>query len=73
MTQLVEIVEMLRSRPSVSASEMVDHIYGDDPEGGPLTALNVVYWHIWKLRQQGYEIETKRGWKDPSYRLVKAP
>lgn len=39
MTQLVEIVEMLRSRPSVSASEMVDHIYGDDPEGGPLTAL----------------------------------
>jgi len=54
----------------VSFSQMMDFVYGDDPEGGPLSIA--LYSHVSKARKKimplGWDIEAERF---RGYRLVK--
>jgi DNA-binding response OmpR family regulator len=46
------IYDFLRNHPEgVNRSEIADHIYADDPDGGPDT-MNVIAVHIHKMRKR---------------------
>lgn len=36
---------------------LIELLWGDDPEGGPLSARNSIHQYVLKLRQKGYVIE----------------
>ncbi len=40
---------------------IIDLLWGDDPDGGPLNAQNVIAVMVHRLRQQGHKIETWHG------------
>jgi hypothetical protein len=49
-----------------SLSELVDYVYREDPEGGPLGAGNCVAVAIMKLRRRGFPIRN-HPWRGYSY------
>lgn len=54
-----KIIERLRQGPA-TITELVDHVYGDDPTGGPLTADKVIEVTIHEMRKRGILIGFKR-------------
>ncbi len=40
----------------VSADDIVEHVYADDPDGGPLDARGSIRGAVYKLRRRGYPI-----------------
>ncbi|WP_164743056.1 winged helix-turn-helix domain-containing protein [Mesorhizobium sp. Z1-4] len=67
------IVRRLAWRPGlfVGTAELVDYVYRDDPDGGPLDANKCIQIAITRYRQQleplGWEIKTRFG---RGYRLM---
>jgi hypothetical protein len=54
-----------------SVQELVDVVYGDSEEGGPLWADTVIQVTMFRLRQRGLMIEThSRGRRALGYRLA---
>lgn len=56
------IIERLRAAAGawVSAAELIDFLYRDDPDGGPETADNSLRVEISRLRKSGAPIESHR-------------
>lgn len=58
-----------RAGEFVPGSELLDRLYGDDPEGGPVTAVNCVCVHVSRMKKKlephGITVE---GWRDGHYR-----
>lgn len=46
---------MVASEP-VAARDLADAVYADDPEGGPLTAVECVRTFVWRMRPDLAEI-----------------
>ncbi len=44
----------------ISLEAAIDLLWGNDPDGGPLYAKNIVAVTIHRLRQEGHKIETCR-------------
>ena len=70
------LVNILADRPDgVPVRDLVDLVYADDPDGGPLTAqrsLNVVAHHAnVQLRPQGYQIKSTWLGRGARYRIVR--
>ena len=70
------LVDILAGRPDgVLVRDLVDLVYADDPDGGPLTAqrsLNVIAHRAnAQLRPQGYQIESMWLGRGARYRLVR--
>lgn len=58
----------------VSTDRLVDALYCDDTEGGPLDARQVVYSYVYRLKKEAF----RHGWavhcrRHDGYRLVEAP
>jgi hypothetical protein len=69
-------VDILAGRPDgVLVRDLVDLVYADDPDGGPLTAqrcLNVIAHRAnAQLRPQGYQIKSMWLGRGARYRLVR--
>lgn len=45
----------------VSIPEMISYVWGDDPDGGPLTAGDCLSVHICAMRKLGFRIGTEHG------------
>ncbi len=45
----------------ISYDAIVDLLWGNDPDGGPLCAKNIIAVTIHRLRQEGHKIETEHG------------
>jgi len=65
------IVQRLARRPglAVTRDDMVEHLWGDAPDGGPLQArqliLKAIYEHGDKLEQYGWRLHRRPGgWGD---------
>lgn len=43
-------------RSPITPPDLVEAVYADDPNGGPLTAHQIVELYLWKLRRMGYPI-----------------
>jgi len=70
------LVDILAGRPDgVLVRDLVDLVYADDPDGGPLTAqrsLNVIAHRAnTQLRSQGYQIKSMWLGRGARYRLVR--
>jgi hypothetical protein len=70
------LVNILAHRPDgLTINNLVDLVYGDDPNGGPLTAprsLNVLAHRANKqLRAQGYQIKSAWLGRGAIYQLVR--
>lgn len=48
--------------------QIVDRIYGDDPDGGPLDAPAAIWREMHRLRGRGYALECVT-----TYRLTRTP
>lgn len=48
------------SMTAMSADDLVDYIYGDDPDGGPLCARDIIYNTIARLQNSGYDIQVSK-------------
>jgi hypothetical protein len=46
----------------VLKGELVEAVYGDDPEGGPLRPEKYICWAVMSLRRHGFPIRTHYGW-----------
>lgn len=60
-SDIAAIVDFLKSQPGRQAADdaILDYVYGNRSDGGPLGALNCLRVNISKLRREGYEIERK--------------
>lgn len=49
----------------VPYTHLIDVVWGNDPDGGPLMARGVLGIHIMNLRREGYRIESRHsyGWR----------
>ena len=70
------MVNILANRPDgLTINNLVDLVYADDPDGGPVTApssLNVMAHKANKqLRAQGYQIKSMWMGRGAIYRLVR--
>ena len=70
------LVNIIGNRPDgIPIGELVDQVYADDPDGGPVTAPRSVNVMIHKanaqLRQQGYQIESMWLGRGARYRLAR--
>ena len=70
-TESVIMACLLSAKTSVTIKELIDVVYGDDPEGGPLAASNCIRVMMCnlrrKLQRKGVYI-TGKCWQ--GYRLV---
>ncbi|MBN8996133.1 MAG: hypothetical protein J0H94_12975 [Rhizobiales bacterium] len=61
----------------VRLGQVVEAVYVDDPDGGPLTAHQCVYMFLYradkKLRSLGYAVESTRGGGAHEHRIVRHP
>lgn len=57
----VRLLFALRSRRIASHGMIVDALWGDDPDGGPLCAEEVIRTYICNLRKKGFRIRTLYG------------
>lgn len=68
------IYDLVVRRGVVTSQELFDHLYGDDPNGGPLcgrVALRANIWHINQaLKAHGVAIRGRRGRGSDGYELV---
>jgi hypothetical protein len=68
------IVDVIASRPNgITRPQLIQAVYGGDPNGGPLhgNVVSVLVHHANRqLRPQGYEITASRG-RGGLYRLVR--
>lgn len=64
----VTLLSMLAKGKTVTKAEIEDEFWGHDPEGGPLTADNVIRFQIWQCRQE--IAKAKLSWKIKSVRNV---
>lgn len=55
---------------AVSSDTIISAIWGDDPEGGPLSADNLIKVMTCRLRKKGFNIVTRYGF---GYCLVRQP
>lgn len=60
---LAGIVNCLRETPGaiVSVPRIIEHLWGDDPDGGPEFARNCVELGVWRLRKKGVPIVNHHG------------
>lgn len=49
----------------VSTKELVEAVYGDDPDGGPLTAEHTIRIAVFKLRKKAAQIYSIQGYMVP--------
>ncbi len=63
------LIEALSARRGVvvSHAELIERLWGDDPDGGPLGAAKSLSVHVTHLRARGYPIRNApwRGWYLP--------
>ena len=52
------IIERLSMGPATTA-DLIDFAYGDDPDGGPLSAKQCITTTLFHLRKKGADIERK--------------
>ncbi len=57
----VRLLFALRSRRIASHGMIVDALWADDPDGGPLCAEEVIRTYICNLRKKGFRIRTIYG------------
>lgn len=69
------IYQFLRSQGTfVPETVLLDHLFGDDPEGGPLNARNVLGISIYRLRRIiGHDMVERESAYRLSPRLVSVP
>jgi hypothetical protein len=70
------LVDIVTNRPDgMAIGELVDAVYADDPDGGPVTAPRSVNVMIHKankqLRSQGYQIKPTWLGRGARYHLVR--
>lgn len=57
------LLALASTRAHISKAELIDALYGDDPDGGPDFADSVVKVHICRLRRKlapyGWKIDTE--------------
>ncbi len=64
------ITTMLYQSPyPVSMASLIDWIYGEDEDGGPLHAKESVREAIWRLRKEGFRISKRYGGRGAGYTL----
>ena len=70
------LVAMIFAKAAVKCADLIDALWGDDPEGGPLHAEKAVHVYVCRLnktlRAFGREIKGQRG-RDGGYRLIRLP
>jgi DNA-binding response OmpR family regulator len=57
------ILDVLRARLGlwISAPELVEYIYGDDEDGGPIAARSIIETRVFYLRRKGNRIRSHWG------------
>jgi hypothetical protein len=56
------LLAALRHSPgALRRNELVEYVYGDDPDGGPLWAPTTITVTVHRLRKSGHEIMSGRG------------
>jgi hypothetical protein len=73
-----QLVNIVAARPDgIPVNEIVDRLYADDPDGGPVTAPRSVNVLIHKanaqLRPQGYQIKPTWRGRGARYCLIEIP
>ena len=70
MKQIVShlVLRAIKSRPGrlLTVDDLVDAVYGEDPEGGSLAANRCIHEAIRKLRKQGHTILSMSGYTYPT-------
>lgn len=59
--QEAKIVELLDGGGLVSRRALIDHLWGDDPDGGPVGAHKQVSVVIHRLRRKGFSVQNHHG------------
>jgi hypothetical protein len=54
--QKARLLSALAAGGIVTQRDLIDAMWGDDPEGGPLDADGIMRQHIYSLRQRDYPI-----------------
>lgn len=59
MNVRAKVLQFLRAQPGAWRTwrEIGDHVFADDPQGGPLDMRRSVYRAVYDLRRHGYSIE----------------
>lgn len=51
MSHLDSLETLFKSSPKVTHQQIIDLLWADDPEGGPLNTTNNIKQHIYRLRK----------------------